>query len=325
MKNLKEFIKEEKRLLIVLIISFLIFQIPLPYYVNAPGGVININNRISNGNKINGNLNMLYVSEYSGNVGMVLTSFVMPNWDLEKKSEKQISNETVSDISKRNKIMLHNSIQNAIFTAYDYADKKIDIKKIEHNVIATTLDNEIKVGDIILEVNDKKMESFLQLKNIIQETNIGNKIKLKVKRNNKNKIIYPEVKVEDDTKVIGAVIITNYEYKLDPDIEISFKASESGSSGGLMMALSIYNVISGNDLVKGRNIAGTGTIDNEGNVGEIDGIKYKLMGAVKNDVDIVLVPKDNYDEAIKIKKDKKYDIEIVSVETFKDAIEYLEK
>lgn len=325
MKKIKEFIKEEKKLLISLLISFLIFEIPLPYYVDAPGGVININDRISNGNEINGSLNMLYVSEYRGNVGTVLTSLFMPNWDLEKKSEKQVSNESVSDIEKRDKIMLHNSIQNATFAAYNYADKEIDIKSYEHSVIATTKDNGIKIGDIILEVNDEKMESFSQLKEIIQNTEVGNKIKLKIKRNKKEKIIYPEVIEEDDSKIIGAVIITNYEYELNPDIEISFKGSESGSSGGLMMALSIYNVISGNDLVRGRNIAGTGTIDNDGNVGEIDGIKYKLMGAIKSDMDIVLVPKDNYKEAMKVKKEKKYDIEIVSVSTLEDAINYLEK
>ena len=32
------------------------------------------------------------------------------------------------------------------------------------------------------------------------------------------------------------------------------------------MALSIYNAISDEDIIKGRNIAGTGTIDIDGNV-----------------------------------------------------------
>ena len=92
-----------------------------------------------------------------------------------------------------------------------------------------------------------------------------------------------------------------------------------------MMALSIYNVIADDDIVKGRNIAGTGTIDLECNVGKIDGIKYKLMGAVKNKMDVVLVPEGNYEEAVEVKKEKNYDIEIVSIKTFNDAIEYLKK
>ena len=76
-------------------------------------------------------------------------------------------------------------------------------------------------------------------------------------------------------------------------------------------------------ILKKRNIAGTGTIDRDGNVGEIAGLKYKIMGAAKNKMDIVLVPSGNYKEALKVKKEKKYDLEIVEIKTFEDAIEYL--
>ena len=91
-----------------------------------------------------------------------------------------------------------------------------------------------------------------------------------------------------------------------------------------MMALSIYTKISDNDIVKGRKIAGTGTIEADGTVGEIDGIKYKIMGASKNKIDIVLVPSANYKEAIEVKEKYNYDIEIVKIDTFSDAIKYLE-
>jgi len=118
-------------------------------------------------------------------------------------------------------------------------------------------------------------------------------------------------------------MITNYEYELDPEIDINFKESEGGSSGGVMMAVSIYNAISEEDITKGLNIGGTGTIDMEGNVGEIDGVKYKIMGAVKNNLDIVFVASDNYEEAIETKKENNYNIEIVSIDTFDDVINYL--
>ena len=63
----------------------------------------------------------------------------------------------------------------------------------------------------------------------------------------------------------------------------------------------------------------------EGNVGEIGGIKYKIMGAVKNKMDIILVPSANYKEAMKVKKEKNYKIKIVEVKTFQDAIKYLKE
>ena len=52
-----------------------------------------------------------------------------------------------------------------------------------------------------------------------------------------------------------------------------------------MMSLAIYNALTNNDLTKGRLIVGTGTIDENGKVGEIDGVKYKLKSAVNKKAD----------------------------------------
>lgn len=55
-----------------------------------------------------------------------------------------------------------------------------------------------------------------------------------------------------------------------------------------MMSLAIYNYLTENDITHGLKIAGTGTIDADGNVGTIGGIEYKIKGAIKNKVDVFL-------------------------------------
>ena len=91
-----------------------------------------------------------------------------------------------------------------------------------------------------------------------------------------------------------------------------------------MTALTVYSYLTDTDLAKNKTVVGTGTIDKDGNVGEIGGVKYKLIGAVKNKADIFLVPNgENYEEAIKVKKEKNYDIKIVGVSTLKEAINEL--
>ena len=90
------------------------------------------------------------------------------------------------------------------------------------------------------------------------------------------------------------------------------------------MTLMVYNALTKQDLTHGMDIVGTGTINLDGSVGDIGGVKYKLMGAVKNDADVFLVPSGNYEEAMKVKKEKGYKIDIVSVEKFSDVVEYLE-
>ena len=121
-ENIKTFIKENYKQLIVLILLIVAVSIELPYYIEAPGGTINITKRIDEDyNKKNGSLNMLYVTQYRGNIVTVLLGKIFNNWDINKISKQQISNETAQEIHIRNKIMLENSVQNATFVAYENA------------------------------------------------------------------------------------------------------------------------------------------------------------------------------------------------------------
>ena len=70
-------------------------------------------------------------------------------------------------------------------------------------------------------------------------------------------------------------------------------------------------------------LAGTGTIEIDGTIGEVGGIKFKIIGAAKSKNDVFLVPKANYQEAIKTVKDNKLKLKIISVDNIEDAIEKL--
>lgn len=327
--KIKQFFKENISFFITLTIIIILFNIHLPYYINLPGGTININNRIecSTCQDINGSLNMLYVSEYEATIPTYLLSLIIPNWDLEKIEEQQLNNETTEEIYQRSRLMLNNSIDNAIYLAYTKANKPIEIQSQKNYIIANLKNSPLKTGDEIISINDITINTSQDIKEILKTKEVNDTLTFKIRRDQKEKTV--KVKIQEDeekNKVIGIVLITDYEFKTDPEINLKFKKSESGSSGGLMMALSIYTKISNEDIVKGRKIAGTGTINIDGTIGQIDGIKYKIMGAHKNNIDIVLVPEENYQEAIKVKEKKHYnDLEIVKVKTFDEAIEYLKK
>jgi len=322
--KIREFIKREYKFILFIVVILCLFYIKLPYYISAPGGIINVTDRVEMEGYKNtgGSLNMLYVSEYEATPATMLWAKFL-DYDIDSSKDRQISNENMHEIEERNKIMRDNSLDIATLVAYTKAGKSIDIKEKRNVVIATTSENGLKVGDIILSVNNIECEEVTDIKNIIKSKEEGDTITFRVMRNNKEKEIKSKVLLEDNTKVIGVIIVTEYDYDLDPKINIKFKNSESGSSGGLMLALTIYNAISDVDIIKGRNIAGTGTISSDGTVGEIDGVKYKIMGAAKSNMDIVFVPAGNYDEAINTKKKYNYNLEIVKVDTFDEAVDYL--
>lgn len=322
MNKIKEFFKNNIKYILILVIVGIIANYPLPYYIEAPGGTIDITNRIDiDGGYISkGSLNLLYVTEYRGNVMTYLMGLVLPSFDIEKQEERQISNESAQDIYIRNRVMLENSIDNATILAYRYANKTVNITGYNNVILANYNDNDLKIGDNIISIDDVKVSNLIDIKNELDKKEANQTITISVMRDNKEHSF--KIKLDDEKK-LGIIVQTDYEYELDPEINIKFKTSESGSSGGLMLALSIYNAITSEDITHGFKVAGTGTIDIEGNVGEIGGIKYKIMGAVRNKMDLVFVPTANYDEAIKVKKEHNYDIDIIKVNTFEEALNYL--
>ena len=320
---MKQFIKENYKQILFLILLAIVVSVKLPYYVEAPGGTINITKRIDKDyDKTKGSLNMLYVTEYKGNVVTVLLSKIIKTWDLYEISNQQVSSENADEIYARNKIMLNNSIDNATLVAYKAAGKEVEITESKNIVIATTKENGLKIEDELLTINDIVIDNIKTIKDYLETSSPGDNISLKIKRNNKEKTINITL---DDDKLLGVMMVTNYTYSVNPELDIKFKSGEGGSSGGMILALGIYSELTDTDILKGRKISGTGTIDAEGNIGEIDGIKYKIAGAVKDKMDVVLVSPYNYEEAKKVVKENNYKIELVEVKTFDEALAYLTK
>lgn len=321
------FILENIRFLICLVALVLVFTFELPYVVYTPGGLVNLSERIEiyDGYDKDGSFNMSYVSMRKGTIPSILLSYIIPNWDLKKSDDVTVSDESIDELLKLEKIYMTSSIDNATILAYKKAEKDVNITKNINNVtyVADFAKTDIKLRDEFLKANDKVIESIYDLQEIVNSKNVGDKINIVVKRNNKEKNCYAYVTNVSGEKKIVVGFLTTYEYETNPAIKVKTKGSESGSSGGLMLALAIYNDLIKDDLTKGRKIVGTGTISLDGIVGAIDGVKYKMLGAAKKGADIFLCPEENYDEALKIKNEFELDLILKSVKTFDEAVDYL--
>lgn len=324
-----DFIKENYLILLFYLVFVSVMVYPLPYYIYTGGGIINVEDKIEvdTNNKITGSLNMCYVSEINATLPTYILSYIMPGWDLVPKEEVVLSNkEDNDDVLLRDKIYLSVANQSAILTAYSHANK--DYKVIDkHNYVIYIDENsntDLEIGDEILSIDGKNLSSIEDISTILLEKNVGDKVELKVKNGDKELTKYAIVRKVDNRKIIGLSFSTIYDYETNPEVKFNFSKSESGPSGGLMISLALYNKLVDYDITKGLKISGTGTIEEDGSVGEIGGVKYKLKGAVKADSDIFLVPNgENYDEAIKIKKENNYDIKVIGVDSFIDALNKL--
>ena len=167
--KIKNFIKENYKFIIVLILIVLFCTIKLPYYIMTTGGTINITDRVEMDGyqkEDKGSINMLYVSEYDATPFSYLLAKLRGE-EINSNKERQISNESVEEINERNKIMRDNSLDIAVLVAYQEAGKNINIKSKKNIVMAKTTDNNFEVGDIILTVNDKVCDEVKDIKEII--------------------------------------------------------------------------------------------------------------------------------------------------------------
>lgn len=328
-EKIKEFIKENYKGLIAIVVVFLLFMIELPYSIYTPGGAVDLNKRIavSDGYEAEGSFNMAYVSMVRGSIPFLLLSYIIPDWDIVSADEITIEGENMEEMLKRERLYMKESIDAAIINAYQAAGADISITGAisEVSYIAEEADTNLKIGDEIVRVSDVEIHSLDDLKKVIEGLDEKEKVRLDVIRDDEEKECFAYTYKTDDGMKIGVSLLTTYEYTTAPEVSITSKASEAGSSGGLMMSLTIYNSLVPEDITGGKKIVGTGTIDIDGNVGEIGGVKYKLIGAVKNDADVFICPEENYEEAIEVVLDKDYDIPIISVSTFLEAIEALEE
>lgn len=328
-EKIKNFIKENYKFILLLLAVFLLFNIKLPYYITTSGGLIDIESRIDIEEKkeIDGSFNLAYVNELHATIPFLLISLFNDDWEVLKEEDITVNQEDIEDVYIRDSLLLQEANNNAIKLAYKKAFSSV--KVIESKVYVVYIDEEAKtdlsVGDQIVKVNNVSINSKEDLYTYIKKQPENETLTFEVINNDKTYTREAITFKEADETFVGIMIANVDTLETDPEINIKFRDSESGSSGGLMMSLAIYNYLIDEDITKGRKIVGTGTIDENGNVGSIGGVKYKLKGAVKEKADLFFVPVgENYEEVLKLKEENNYDIEIIAVETLDEAIDYLE-
>lgn len=295
--------------------------------IYSPGSLVDLTDRIEvdSSYESKGSFNLTYVTARKGTLPNIILSKFFKNWDIVGNEENRIEDESESEIVERNKIYLKETSYDAIIAAFTEANIQYEVESIDVTVthVYEYAKTDIKTGDIIRNINGTTIKDFNSLKEEIAKYKKGDSLKINVERNNKIIECEAELVEEDGRVIIGATLSELKNIKTDPKVEYIFKDNESGASRGLLCALDIYNKITKFDLTKGDIISGTGSIDQNGVVGSIDGVKYKLAGAVKKKAKVFIVPTGNYKEALYEKEKNNYNIEIIEADTLHNVIEKL--
>jgi PDZ domain-containing protein len=109
-----------------------------------------------------------------------------------------------------------------------------------------------------------------------------------------------------------------YDFPVDVDIALD---NVGGPSAGLMFALGIVEKLSPADITQGKVFAGTGTIDAQGSIGPIGGVRHKMHGALNDGARWFFVPADNCPDVVGHVPEG---LQVIPVATLDDAMTALE-
>ncbi|MCY4086790.1 MAG: PDZ domain-containing protein [Actinomycetia bacterium] len=180
----------------------------------------------------------------------------------------------------------------------------------------------LQPGDIIMELNGHQIQLLADVAPAMAEVEPGASVTLTFERSGAlQDVSLPTVRSPNDPNraVIGVRIQQAAHVELPLEIEID-TGNVGGPSAGLAFALDIVEEL-GPDLVRGRTIVVTGQLGMRGAVTAVGGVKQKAFGAREVDADIFIVPKDRGNS--EVAEQYRGDVQIISVETFDEAVEAL--
>ena len=330
-KNLN--VKQKKLLLIGLAFFIVIGSmtfVKTDYYFMSPGPPYQWD--IEYGNienyEFDGNLFQLTVRRDEANALIYAWSYVDNSVDLYPREvilPKGVTPEELSQISIQN---MKTSENVAIAVALTYIGYDIGSKGDGVSVVGILDDSPVKdkllKGDVLNSINGEEISSATEFIATLRRYQIGDVVTIGLERDfdGETKNIEVETKLIEHIEYEGEPMVgflaTTVNERFDFPFEIDIKTGNvGGPSAGLMMALNVYNNLIPEDITNSMIVAGTGTIEIDGSVGPVGGIKQKIIAAKRAGAELILVPIANFEEAKQYRTDK---TAIVAVDTFKEAL-----
>jgi len=317
-------------LLVVPIVAGMFIQVP--YYLISPGearGVTDLIKVKGDGTKVyppKGKILFTTVS-LAGKVDVYEALSGWLNKDIEVVPEKQITGGAPKGEVRQLNIQ---AMSDSKLTA-----TKVALERLGYRVTVTgdgalvtmvnpgdPADGQLQVGDVIKSVDGEVVNLHDQVVSKVRQHKPGDMIAIGFRRGGADRAVTLKTAAgPDGVARIGVQLQTNdlkYDFPVDVDIETGLVG---GPSAGLAFTLALIDDLTEGELTGGRNVAVTGTIDAEGNVGPVGGVAQKTVTARRAGAIAFLVPPDEEKDAKRFAGK----MQIIPVKTLSDALTALHR
>jgi PDZ domain-containing protein len=306
--------------------------IRLPYYTISPGASLDLNSRISvdgaKSYKTNDAILLLFVRERARvNVWRWLQASFDSNIDLFKEkqftggqSPEEVRVESDADMARSQLAAKKLALEAAGFTVP--VGRGIQVLAVQPSRPAAGV---IEPGDVLLDVDGKPLTKPDDLSTTVRAKKAGDPVSLTLQRNGQEKKVTINTEAGDGgVPVIGVIVSGRYDFPIDVKVDTS---QIGGPSAGLAMSLSILDQLTPGNLAGGKRVAVTGTISEDGSVGEIGGIAQKATTAKASGAQLFIVPactradiKAECEKELKKAEQRAHGMRVVPVATFDQAL-----
>lgn len=229
------------------------------------------------------------------------------------------SDQTEEEVEQRNRQQFTQSQESAEVAALRHLGypSRVVVREVLEGAPA---DGRLAAGDVVTSVDGAEITSIEQLQNLVTGDPPGTTLRVDYLRDGRPGTVEITTGADPDNEQTARIGVA-VGYEMDVPFEVDFDLDRiGGPSAGLMFALGIIDKLEPVDLTGGRVVAGTGSINDNGDVGPIGGLPQKLVAAREAGATVFLVPARNCPEAV---ANADPDLMLIKVETLADALDGL--
>lgn len=325
--------------IIIIALVYFLGTYQLPYYIQKPGGANALNPivEVADGFESEGDMHLVTVSGLQATPIQYVLAKIFSYHDILPLDQVFPEGISQDDYMHAQLQVMESSQEAATVVAYEAAGEEITIDYQGVYVVSVVdgmpAEGKLETGDRIVGIDGQEVRESADLIQYVDDKKSGDTVLIEFVR--EEEAMEAEIMLEEfsdlDNRVgIGISLVTDRDVTVDRDIQFT-SGNIGGPSAGLMFTLEIYDQLTEEDITKGHEIAGTGEIDYDGNVLRIGGIDKKIVAADKEGIDIFFAPNENgaansnYEIAKKTAEEIGTDMQVIPVDTFEDALRFLEE
>lgn len=314
---------------VIALLAAVLWCVPTPYYVTAPGAAIDTSRvvQVEGGNPRRGGLYMLIVTSRPANLFWYLFSKVDARVQLETRTEFLGDIPDYQQYLVLTRRMMENSQQTAKALGLKWAGRGAGVEQVGAEITGlltgSPVQGLLQAGDIVTQVEGEPVRTAEELAALVRSKTPGTPLVLTVQRGGQELRLKVPTGAHSDPErqgeaALGVYITDALRFDLPVPVEIR-TGSITGPSAGLMFTLEIVDQLSPASITGGMRVAGTGTVEPDGRVGAIGGVQQKVFTAEAAGAEVMLVPRENYGEALAVATR----IQLVPVSTVEEALTWL--